>query len=95
VEGKRGSECLLKPVSNIDFNPVNDPETKLVSKIRTNTDKITKPVDKHTTLATQKLKFANSKQNDYLQKQDMINYQTTSRIEKANFIVSSFRYIKR
>ncbi|MFT8822295.1 MAG: hypothetical protein ABF830_03825, partial [Liquorilactobacillus satsumensis] len=21
VEGKRGSECLLKPVSNIDFNP--------------------------------------------------------------------------
>ena len=26
MEGKRGSECLLKPVSNIDFNPnqVND-----------------------------------------------------------------------
>ncbi|MDV7695200.1 hypothetical protein GA842_10155 [Pediococcus parvulus] len=22
MEGKRGSECLLKPVSNIDFNPV-------------------------------------------------------------------------
>ncbi|WP_181387792.1 hypothetical protein [Liquorilactobacillus hordei] len=21
MEGKRGSECLLKPVSNIDFNP--------------------------------------------------------------------------
>jgi len=21
VAGKRGSECLLKPVSNIDFNP--------------------------------------------------------------------------
>jgi hypothetical protein len=22
VEGKRGPECLLKPVSNIDFNPL-------------------------------------------------------------------------
>jgi len=22
VEGKRGSECLLKSVSNIDFNPI-------------------------------------------------------------------------
>jgi len=22
VEGKRGSECLLKSVSNIDFNPL-------------------------------------------------------------------------
>ncbi|WP_436670009.1 hypothetical protein [Lactiplantibacillus plantarum] len=22
MEGKRGSECLLKPVSNIDFNPI-------------------------------------------------------------------------
>lgn len=24
MEGKRGSECLLKPVSNIDFNPVTN-----------------------------------------------------------------------
>lgn len=24
MEGKRGSECLLKPVSNIDFNPIPD-----------------------------------------------------------------------
>ena len=24
MEGKRGSECLLKPVSNIDFNPKRD-----------------------------------------------------------------------
>ncbi len=24
MEGKRGSECLLKPVSNIDFNPYSD-----------------------------------------------------------------------
>ncbi|RKD20835.1 hypothetical protein BG617_15440 [Lactiplantibacillus paraplantarum] len=23
MEGKRGSECLLKSVSNIDFNPLN------------------------------------------------------------------------
>ncbi|MCS8581915.1 hypothetical protein EFE20_05030 [Latilactobacillus curvatus] len=23
MEGKRGSECLLKSVSNIDFNPIN------------------------------------------------------------------------
>ena len=22
MAGKRGSECLLKPVSNIDFNPI-------------------------------------------------------------------------
>ncbi|KGI00490.1 hypothetical protein X293_08060 [Oenococcus oeni IOEB_C52] len=26
MEGKRGSECLLKPVSNIDFNPYNSAE---------------------------------------------------------------------
>lgn len=24
MEGKRGSECLLKPVSNIDFNPLQE-----------------------------------------------------------------------
>lgn len=24
MEGKRGSECLLKPVSNIDFNPTTE-----------------------------------------------------------------------
>ena len=24
MEGKRGSECLLKSVSNIDFNPVHE-----------------------------------------------------------------------
>ncbi|WP_418001009.1 transposase [Lacticaseibacillus paracasei] len=28
MEGKRGSECLLKSVSNIDFNPRYDKEFK-------------------------------------------------------------------
>ncbi|WP_412936453.1 hypothetical protein [Lactiplantibacillus plantarum] len=32
MEGKRGSECLLKPVSNIDFNPVlSDASMKTLS----------------------------------------------------------------
>ena len=28
MEGKRGSECLLKSVSNIDFNPVEELQNK-------------------------------------------------------------------
>ena len=30
MEGKRGSECLLKSVSNIDFNPPNHEEILVV-----------------------------------------------------------------
>ena len=29
MEGKRGSECLLKPVSNIDFNPTDSVDLKI------------------------------------------------------------------
>ncbi|MCT3556991.1 hypothetical protein EFR93_03535 [Lentilactobacillus buchneri] len=36
MEGKRGSECLLKPVSNIDFNP--NVTTDLLMKICTGLD---------------------------------------------------------
>ncbi|MBT0902354.1 hypothetical protein KJR35_06655 [Streptococcus lutetiensis] len=32
MEGKRGSECLLKPVSNIDFNPINLRERFIYTK---------------------------------------------------------------
>ena len=32
MEGKRGSECLLKPVSNIDFNPVSQGHPMVTSK---------------------------------------------------------------
>lgn len=88
---KKGNVTLKGRKNVYVYRKVNDPETKLVSKIRTNTDKITKPMDKHTTLATQKLKFANQSQNDYLEKKNSIEYQTTKRIERANFIVSFFR----
>ncbi|RDV41624.1 hypothetical protein DQM07_07505 [Lacticaseibacillus paracasei subsp. paracasei] len=36
MEGKRGSECLLKSVSNIDFNP--NVTTDLLMKICTGLD---------------------------------------------------------
>ena len=32
MEGKRSSECLLKPVSNIDFNPINLRERFIYTK---------------------------------------------------------------
>jgi hypothetical protein len=34
VEGKRSSECLLKPVSNIDFNPIKKVEEDYVQHQR-------------------------------------------------------------
>ncbi|QBZ22416.1 PTS sugar transporter subunit IIA [Lactiplantibacillus plantarum] len=33
MEGKRGSECLLKSVSNIDFNPENTKHAKRINVI--------------------------------------------------------------
>jgi hypothetical protein len=32
VEGKRGSECLLKSVSNIDFNPLSEADKTWAGK---------------------------------------------------------------
>jgi hypothetical protein len=33
VEGKRGSECLLKSVSNIDFNPDTHQKKRIIESV--------------------------------------------------------------
>ena len=50
MEGKRGSECLLKSVSNIDFNPTKEQyekdSTSLQDRVSDATDKTKEAVSK-------------------------------------------------